>query len=192
MNVIDYQQAMKNIKDGLPLIFHTDTLPAIGCLPNFSEVIYKIKKRERNKPLILMAAENYQLKDLVHKTVAEDFDDIASKYWPGPLTIIIPIASENTQFLTSSNFTLGLRIPNSTMARKLIKETGPLLTSSANLSGSITSMNPENVSKDLPGVDILGPLPWEECSGKSSTIISWVSHKKWKLIREGEVVIPMI
>ena len=76
------------------------------------------------------------------------------------------------------------------MARKLIKETGPLLTSSANLSGSITSMNPENVSKDLPGVDILGPLPWEECSGKSSTIISWVSHKKWKLIREGELAIP--
>ena len=192
MNVIDYQQAIKNIKDGLPLIFHTDTLNAIGCLPNFSEVIYKIKKRERNKPLILMAAENYQLKALVHKTVAEDFDDIASKYWPGPLTIINPIASENTQFLTSSNFTLGLRIPNSTMAIKLIKETGPLLTSSANLSGSITSMNTENVSKDLPGVDILGPLPWEECSGKSSTIISWVSHKKWKLIREGEVVIPMI
>ena len=192
MNIINSEQAIKKLKSGLPIIFHTDTVPAIGCLPNFSEVIYIVKKRERNKPLILMAAENNQLREIVHETVAEDFEYIASKYWPGALTMIVPISSTKREFVTSSNFSLGLRIPNSLMARKLIKETGPLLTSSANLSGSPVSINAKSVSMELPGVDILGPLPWQECSGKSSTIISWVRHKEWKLIRAGEVVIPKL
>ena len=190
MNILNTEKAVKKLNSGLPIIFHTDTVPAIGCLPNFSEVIYKTKKRERNKPLILMAAENHQLKDLVHETAVEDYDDFSSKYWPGALTMIIPIAYKYKKFVTSSNLSLGLRIPNSLMARELIKKTGPLLTSSANLSGSPSSSNAESISKDLPGVDILGPLPWQESSGKSSTIISWVSYKKWMLVREGEVVIP--
>ena len=106
-----------------------------------------------------MAAEN-NLREIVHETVAEDFEYIASKYWPGALTMIVPISSTKREFVTSSNFSLGLRIPNSLMARKLIKKTGPLLTSSANLSGSPVSINAKSVSMELPGVDILGPLPW--------------------------------
>ena len=78
------------------------------------------------------------------------------------------------------------------MAKFLIKESGPLLTSSANLSGIKTSINAKEISKDLPNVDILGPLPWEKCSGKASTIISWVNHGKWKKIRDGQISIPEI
>ena len=57
MKVINYESALKILKSGLPLIFQTDTLPAIGCLPKFSEIIYEFKKRDRNKPLILMGSE---------------------------------------------------------------------------------------------------------------------------------------
>ena len=80
------------------------------------------RKRDKNKPLILMAAENYQFRELVHEKAVEDFENFASKYWPGALTMIVPIASKKKQFLTSSNFTLGLRIPNSLMAKKLIQK----------------------------------------------------------------------
>ena len=52
MNVIDHKLAIEKLNNGLPIIFQTDTLPAIGCLPKFSETIYKIKKRDTNKPLI--------------------------------------------------------------------------------------------------------------------------------------------
>ena len=78
------------------------------------------------------------------------------------------------------------------MAKFLINESGPLLTSSANLSGLPTATNAKEISIDLPNVDILGPLPWERCSGKASTIISWVHHGKWEIIREGEVSISEI
>ena len=64
--------------------------------------------------------------------------------------------------------------------------------SSANVSGLKTSFNAESVSNDLPEVDLLGPIPWEECSGLGSTIISWVKVGKWKLVREGQIPISKI
>ena len=191
MNVIDQKLALKKLNNGLPLIFQTDTLPAIGCLPKFSKKIYKIKKRDKNKPLILMGAENYQFEEFVHKSALADYQYMASKYWPGPLTIIIPI-SERKSFLTSKDFTLGLRIPNSRMAKFLLQKSGPLLTSSANLSGVPPTTCAKEISINFPNVDILGPIPWEKCSGKASTIISWVNYREWKIIREGQISIPEI
>tara|TARA_Y100000991_G_C21780538_1_gene266998 strand:+ start:42 stop:623 length:582 start_codon:yes stop_codon:yes gene_type:complete len=189
MNLINRKLALKTLKSGLPVIFQTDTLPAIGCLPKFSEIIYEYKKRDRNKPLILMGAEHKQLIDYVHESAREDYEKIATKYWPGALTMIIPCSKKKTAILTSSNFTLGLRIPNSYIAQSLMQETGPLLTSSANISGFRGSITAEGIALDFPFVDILGPLPWGKCSGKASTIISWVKNGDWRLIREGEVLI---
>ena len=192
MNVINQKLALEKLNSGLPIIFQTDTVPAIGCLPKFSETIYKIKKRDTNKPLILMGADNFQLNKFVHKYALDDYKYMASRYWPGALTIVIPISKKSKSLLSSSEFTLGLRIPNSMMAKLLIKESGPLLTSSANISGLPTATIAKDISMDLPKVDILGPVPWEKCSGKASTIISWVNRGKWKLIREGQVLIPGI
>ena len=192
MNVIDQNLALEKLKSGFPIVFQTDTLPAIGCLPRFSEIIYKIKKRDIKKPLILMGAENFKFDDFVHESALKDFKYISSRYWPGPLTIIIPISVKRRSFSTTSNFTLGLRIPNSQTTKLLLKESGPLLTSSANLSGLPTATSAKEISINLPNVNILGPIPWGKCSGKASTIISWVNYGKWKIIREGEVSIPGI
>jgi len=192
MNVIDQNLALEKLNSGLPIVFQTDTLPAIGCLPRFSEIIYKIKKRDIKKPLILMGAENFKFDDFVHESALEDFKYISSRYWPGPLTIIIPSSVKRRSFSTTSNFTLGLRIPNSQTTKLLLKESGPLLTSSANLSGLPTATSAKEISINLPNVNILGPIPWGKCSGKASTIISWVNYGKWKIIREGEVSIPGI
>ena len=189
MNIISIKSAVEKLRDGFPVIFHTDTLPAIGCLPKFSKIIYETKKRDRDKPLILMAAEGKQLKDYVHQSAKKDYEVLAAKYWPGALTIIVPVSGIKKSFLTSNNSTLGLRIPNSRMAQSLIKETGPLLTSSANVSGKQGSLIAENIAIDLPHVDILGPVPWEKCSGSGSTIISWSKCGEWRLIRKGQLSI---
>ena len=189
MNLVNYESAINKLKGGFPIIFQTDTLPAIGCLPKYSKIIYEIKKRNWSKPLILMGSENEQLIDYVHESAKEDFEKIAYQYWPGALTMIIPVSEKKKSTLTSKNFTLGLRVPKSNMAQSLIKESGPLLTSSANISGIPSSTKAEDVALELPNVDILGPIPWEKCSGSASTIISWVKYGQWKLIRDGQVSI---
>ena len=189
MNLVDCKSALKTLKSGLPIIFPTDTLPAIGCLPKFSNTIYKFKKRNRDKPLILMGSEYNQLIDYVHESAKEDYEKIASKYWPGALTMVIPASEKQTTILTSNDLTLGMRIPNSYMAQSFMRETGPLLTSSANISGLKGSITIEGIAKDFPSVKILGPIPWEKRSGKASTIIIWKKSGDWRLIREGEVLV---
>jgi len=189
MNLVDCKSALKTLKSGLPIIFPTDTLPAIGCLPKFSNIIYEFKKRDKDKPLILMGSDHKQLIDYVHISAKKDYENIASKYWPGALTMIVPASEKQTKILTSNDLTLGLRIPNSYMAQSLMKETGPLLTSSANISGFKGSITAEGVAQDFPSVKILGPIPWGKSSGKASTIIFWKKSGDWKVIREGEVLV---
>ena len=189
MNLVDCKSALKTLNSGLPIIFPTDTLPAIGCLPKFSNIIYEFKKRDRNKPLILMGSEHKHLIDYVHESAKKDFENVASKYWPGALTIVIPASEKQTVNLTSNDFTIGLRIPNSYAAQSLLRETGPLLTSSANISGFKGSITSEGIAQDFPSVKILGPIPWEKSSGKASTIIFWKKSGNWRLIREGEVLV---
>ena len=189
MNLVFEELAVEKLKNGLPIIFQTDTLPAIACLPNYSKIIYEVKKRERKKPLILMGNEQKQLSKYVHSSAKQDYENIASKFWPGALTVIVPVSNDKKSVLTSENSTLGLRIPNSNQARSLIKLTGPLLTSSANISGFSGSMSVKDIAMDFPNVDILGPLPWGRCSGSASTIISWVEKGKWKLVRKGQILV---
>tara|TARA_B100000242_G_scaffold98825_1_gene68054 strand:- start:205 stop:786 length:582 start_codon:yes stop_codon:yes gene_type:complete len=189
MNLVDLETAFKTLKSGLPIIFPTDTLPAIGCLPEFSNIIYKFKKRDKNKPLILLGSEEKQLIDYVHESAKEDYENIASTYWPGALTMVIPCSEKQALSITSKDFTIGLRIPDSHMAQSLMKETGPLLTSSANISGLTGSLTTEGITLDFPTVKILGPIPWEKCSGKASTVISWKKTGDWRMIREGEVFV---
>ena len=189
MNLVDCKTALETLKSGLPIIFPTDTLPAIGCLPKFSNIIYEFKKRDRNKPLILMGSEHKHLIDYVHESAKEDYENIASKYWPGALTIVIPASEKQTVNLTSNDLTIGLRIPNSFMAQSLLRVTGPLLTSSANISGFKGSITAEGIALDFPTVKILGPVPWGKSSEKASTIIFWKQSGDWRLIREGEILV---
>ena len=189
MNLVDRESALKTLQSGLPIIFPTDTLPAIGCLPKFSNIIYEFKKRDKNKPLILLGSEQKQLIDYVHESAKEDYENMASNHWPGALTMVIPSSDKQNLNLTSQDLTIGLRIPNSHMAQSLIKETGPLLTSSANISGFKGSTTVEGIAQDFPSVKILGPVPWGKRSGKASTIIVWKKSGDWRLMREGEVLV---
>ena len=189
MKIVDYKTALKTLKSGLPIIFPTDTLPAIGCLPKFSNIIYKFKKRDKNKPLILMGSDQKQIIDYVHESAKEDYKNIAAKYWPGALTMVVPSSVKYSAILTSRDLTIGLRIPNLYMAQSLLEKTGPLLTSSANISGLSGSITAEGIALDFPSLKILGPIPWEKSSGRGSTIISWKKSGEWRLIREGEVLV---
>ncbi len=149
-----------------------------------TNIIYEFKKRDKNKPLILMGSEHKHLIDYVHESAKEDYENLASA-----LTIVIPASAKQTAHLTSNDQTIGLRIPNSNIAQSLLRETGPLLTSSANISGIKGSITAEGIALDFPSIKILGPIPWEKSSGKASTIIFWKKSGNWRLIREGEVLV---
>ena len=136
-----------------------------------------------------MGSEHKQFIDYIHESAREDFKYIASQYWPGALTLIVPSSENHHPILTSKDLTIGLRIPDSKLAQSLMKNSGPLLTSSANISGFTGSTTAEGIALDFPSLEILGPIPWAKSSGKASTIISWNKSGDWRLIREGEVLV---
>ncbi len=190
--IISQKKAVDLLRMGLPVVFQTDTLPAIGCIPEYFEKIYSVKKRDKNKALILMGSDISQVLSFVHESAVYDFKKIAEEFWPGPLTLVMPISDQKIFKFAARNNTLGIRIPDSLTAKSLIAETGPLATSSANISGRATSMTAEEILSDLPKLKLLGPIPWEKCSGNASTIIAWISKGKWKLIRKGQISIANI
>ena len=175
------------LKKGSLALFPTDTLPALCSYPKFSKKIWNIKKRPLNKPLILMGGCLEDLFEFVKPCAIEDGLKMAKIYWPGALTIILPTIGNISENLNCNSNSLGFRVPDLDLARNLQLESGPLATTSANISGKSPVKDALEASIQFPGIPILGPLPWPQSSGMASTIIEW-NDGQWKLLRAGSVV----
>jgi len=189
-NQFDISDIALKLKKGSLALFPTDTLPAICSYPRYSKKIWNIKQRPLNKPLILMGGCLEDLFEFVEPCAMEDGLKMAKIYWPGALTIILPTIGTISKYLNGNSNTLGFRVPALKIARDLLIETGPLATTSANISGKSPVKDALNASIQFPGIPILGPVPWPSSSGKASTIIEW-NQGEWKVIRDGSVVFKL-
>ncbi len=184
---LEIPELAQKLKSGSLALFPTDTLPALCSYPKYSQKIWTIKKRPLNKPLILMGGCLEDLFEFVQPCAMEDGLKMAKIYWPGALTIILPTIGKISKYLNGNSNTVGFRVPALKLARDLLIKTGPLATTSANISGKSPVKDAVDASIQFPGIPILGPLPWPDSSGKASTIIEW-NKGKWRVIRDGSVV----
>ncbi len=176
------------LSKGSPAIFPTDTLPALAASPEFSRQIFKLKKRTLAKPLILMGS---CLEDVFQASSASAKDDallMAEKYWPGPLTMVLPASGSLVDSLNPGGQTIGIRVPNCSMTKKLLSKSGPLATTSANMSGQNPIFLIEELMECFPKVPFLAPMNWPESSGLASTVIAWKGIGHWQLLRRGAVM----
>ena len=67
-------------------------------------------------------------------------------------------------------------------------QTGPLATTSANISGEIPVKDAMEASIQFPEIPILSPIPWPSSSGMASTVVEW-KNGKWDLLRPGSIVL---
>ncbi len=176
------------LKKGSLALFPTDTLPALCSCPKYSKQIWNIKKRPSNKPLILMGGSLEDLFEFVEPCAIEDGLELAKIYWPGALTIVLPTIGNFSSYLNSNSNSLGFRVPALKLARDLLRKTGPLATTSANISGKSPVQDALEASIQFPGIPILAPVPWPSCSGMASTVVEW-NKGKWNLLRAGSVIL---
>jgi len=176
------------LKKGSLALFPTDTLPALCSYPKYSKKIWTIKKRPLNKPLILMGGRLEDLFEFVKPCAIDDALKMAKLYWPGALTIILPTRGNLSENLNLNSNSLGFRVPALRLARDLLIRTGPLATTSANISGKSPVKDALEASIQFPGIPILSPVPWPISSGRASTIIEW-NEGEWNLIRAGSVAL---
>lgn len=118
-------------------VLPTDTLYGLvgsAFSPKAMEKIYRLKKRDPKKPLIVLIADWHDLEKFGAKISTAD-RKILEKIWPGPVSVILPIKGNDFEYLHRGTQTIAFRWPKNKRLQKILKETGPLAAPSANPEG---------------------------------------------------------
>lgn len=182
--------AAEQIKSGQVLGMPTDTFYGLAADPfnlRAVERVYEIKSRSRHKPLSLLIESEEQAEMLARDPLPDEFYELARKFWPGPLTIIVPAASRLPLKVTANTGNVALRIPSANIPLSVIRAAGvPITATSANLSGASECTTASAVRDQLQErISIIvdgGPSPRDV----SSTIVD-LSEGGWRVLREGAV-----
>lgn len=184
INFQSIKEAVKLLKSGGVVIFPTETVYGIGVLASNENAIrklFEIKNRSLDKPLQILIADIAQV-DLFAAEISDKAKELIKKYWPGPLTLVFKKKPDISDLITASGNTVGLRMPADKNILKLIKMTGPLAASSANISGKSDPKLAEEVKIEA---DLL--LDGGKCKmGQPSTVID-VSVDPPLILREGSI-----
>ena len=181
-------QLAQRLRQGEAAIFPTDTLPALASLPEHAGQLWALKQRPQHKPVILMAASGPELWRWLEVDPLPAWLELADRYWPGALTLVLPAASRLVEPLHPGGNSIGVRVPACEQALALLQLSGPLATTSANRSGEAPCLSPEQAAQRFPEVPQLGPAPWPQPSGQASTVLRWLETGSWEVLRQGAVV----
>lgn len=170
------------LRRGDPVLFPTDTVPALAIQPAAAQRIWALKQRPAHKPLILMGADLPQLQRVLGVAWLPEWRQEAEVVWPGAVTLVFPLAGPLQQALNPGGATLGLRVPACPMALELLHHAGPLATTSVNRSGQSPALSDREASQLFPDLPLLGPLPWPPGSGIPSEVRGWTQNG-WQVLR---------
>ncbi|QVL34838.1 threonylcarbamoyl-AMP synthase [Telmatocola sphagniphila] len=177
------------LKRALLVAFPTETVYGLGANaldPQAVQRIYTAKGRPSTNPLILHINSTAQAK-LLASDWPEEADLLAKKFWPGPLTIVLPKSPIVPDLATGGGSTVAIRMPNHPVARALIEASGvPLAAPSANRSLGVSPTRAEHVLQSLGDrVELIldgGPTQ----RGIESTVVD-LTEKPVRILRFGPV-----
>jgi L-threonylcarbamoyladenylate synthase len=196
MPQVSLLEMVSALESGPALVsFPTDTVPALATCLQHTHLIYEAKRRPLQKPLILMGASLEDLLPYVTGT-ADEIDiwrSLTQKHWPGQLTLVLPVSDlyQSKSYESKSNedlHTLGIRVPNHPIVIALLARTGPLATTSANLSGQPPLRSPLQITQTFPNALVLPTETFEAqaTSGTPSTVAKWTGSG-WEILRQGKI-----
>src|SRR3954452_5551084 len=144
--------AAEKIRLGQVLGMPTDTFYGLAADPlNLRAVdrIYDIKSRSRHKPLSLLIEHVDQAEDFA-RPLPDDFQLLARRFWPGPLTMIVPAAANLPLKVTANTGNVALRVPSAEIPLAVVRAAKiPITATSANLSGAVECTSAEQVRDQL-------------------------------------------
>jgi len=186
--MISIREAAERIRAGELVAFPTETVYGLGANALDAAAvakIYELKGRPPTSPLIVHMASIEMARTLVTEWPLKA-EQLARKYWPGPLTMVLPKAPAIPDIVTASLPTVGIRVPNHPLALALIQEAGvPLAAPSANrftgLSPTTAAHVREAFGESVPVLDG-GPCR----VGIESTVVS-LAGGKITLLRPGMI-----
>jgi L-threonylcarbamoyladenylate synthase len=190
MPLVRFEACLAAVQAGAVISFPTDTVPALASLPQLAERIYELKQRSLDKPLILMGAEIEQLWPYLagRDEERQRWRQLMERHWPGALTLVLPASDQLPKAMNPQDPTsLGVRIPDCAIARDLLRQTGPLATTSANRSGAAALLEMGAIAEAFPTVAVLAADPSVSASGLPSTVVRWTDPGAWQVLRQGVI-----
>ena len=190
----EIERAAACLRAGGIVVYPTETFYGLGTLASRPDALARLaaaKLRPTGKPLPLIAADVAQVEQ-VASLASILARRAAARFWPGPLTLVLPAAAALHEALTGGSGTVAVRIPGSEVARALAERAGgPLVSTSANLSGEPPPTRVSEVSAELAArVDLVldgGATP----GGLPSSVVS-VASTAPALIRAGAIPFAVV
>jgi L-threonylcarbamoyladenylate synthase len=186
------REAAAEIAGGNLIVYPTETVYGIGA-DIFNEVAAKNVFLAKNRPFDMALSVAVSDKTMMEKIAVLDdnADKLIKAFLPGPLTLIIEKKEDVPDLVTSMSKKVGIRIPDHPVALEIIKKTGPIVATSANLHSHPDATDISTAAKDLgPSVSMYidsGPSKLK----RPSTIV-WIMDGEVEIIRQGAITIKDI
>ena len=184
-------EALAVLRNGGLIAFPTDTVYGLGGLATEAEVVEaiflaKARPEERSIPVLVAGWPEVRGVALLSPTA----ERLAAAFWPGPLTIVME-RDPNLPAAIGATGTVGVRAPDHAVALALLREAGPLATSSANLSGDPSPRTAADVLGTLRGrIQLVIDGGWTP-GGRPSTVVDCTGETP-RLLRAGPVTLEAI
>lgn len=190
------QELIKALSDGKTVVYPTETLYALGCDATNQaacQAVLDIKDRSGSKPLPLIIG-GVDMLCLVSNDRPAVLQDLASSFWPGPLSILVKALPELPSVLSDDEGYTSVRWSGHPFASELSKRLRkPLVATSANISGKPPVALPEDLDPKLieqVAASYFDP-PWPK-GGEPSTVIRILEFNRLEVIREGAISVKML
>jgi L-threonylcarbamoyladenylate synthase len=189
IRIINVEVAIAALDGGGVVALPTDTVYGLAgeiSHPNAVETIFTLKDRPRTMALPVLVDSVGQISYL-GAVWNDNAQKLADAFWPGALTIVVAVPPELATLLGSENGTVGFRIPDDDVVRRMIAVIGPLAVSSANLHGERVCHSAYEVRDMFESKsDLVGVVDGGERSGDVSTVVD-LTGESWTILREGAI-----
>lgn len=190
------EAARQAIEAGECIVLPTDTVYGIGVDAFSAKAVQRLldaKQRGRDMPPPVLIGEPTLIRALA-VDVPEPAKDLVEKHWPGALTVICRIQPSLRMDLGETEGTIALRVPDHELAREILRRTGPMAVSSANVSGKPAALTCDEAIEQL-GDSIaiyLDGGPLQHAGGAPSTIVDFSRHEYGQMLRRGAISVETL
>ena len=177
---------VKSIKEGKIVVFPTDTVYGIGCDPYNKEAVekvYRIKNRKQGKLFPVLGFSKNELEKIANFN--EKANKIAEKFWPGQLTLILPLKDEKLKTSMNLENKVAVRVPNNSCALAILEQCNLIIGTSANISGMESFVDPDECEKNISDYDIF--VDSGKISSKGESTVIEISEDEVVVHRKGSI-----
>jgi tRNA threonylcarbamoyl adenosine modification protein (Sua5/YciO/YrdC/YwlC family) len=186
--VTPVDDAAAALRAGGVIVLPTDTvygLVALASVASATAHLFALKQRAEDVPLAVLCASREQALGLAAAPVDPAVAAVAERWWPGPLTLVVPRRPGVDLHLGEPATTVGLRVPDDELVRAVAERVGPLAATSANRHGEPVAATAA-AARDTFGASVALVVDGGRLSERSSTVVD-ATDSPWRVLREGPI-----